>query len=79
MNSQVGVLDIESSEGSTYTIVFLSEANIAKNKIPILTPIGTALLGQRAGYPYLPCESIKKQYVVLQTETTNDGRCRSHD
>lgn len=49
MNSQVRVLDIESCEESTYTIVFPSEANIANNKISILAPIGTALLGYRVG------------------------------
>jgi len=49
MNSQVRVLDIESCEESTYTIVFPSKANIANNKISILAPIGTALLGYRVG------------------------------
>ena len=49
MNSRVRVLDIESGEESTYTIVFPSEANITSNKISILAPIGTALLGYRVG------------------------------
>ncbi|MBU0482835.1 MAG: nucleoside diphosphate kinase regulator [Proteobacteria bacterium] len=49
MNSQVRVLDIDSCEDSTYTIVFPAQANIAYNKISILAPIGTALLGYRVG------------------------------
>jgi len=49
MNSQVRIRDIDSSEESTYTIVFPSEANVANNRISILAPIGTALLGYRVG------------------------------
>ncbi len=49
MNSQVRFRDIDSSEDSTYTIVFPGQANIAENKISILAPIGTALLGYRVG------------------------------
>jgi len=49
MNSQVRVLDIESNSEATYTIVFPAQANIAENKISILAPLGTALLGYRVG------------------------------
>jgi regulator of nucleoside diphosphate kinase len=49
MNSTVRVLDVGSDEASTYTIVFPAEADIASHKISILAPIGTALLGYRAG------------------------------
>lgn len=49
MNSRIRVLDIDSCEDATYTIVFPAQANIAENKISILAPIGTALLGYRVG------------------------------
>mgnify|MGYP001033609944 FL=1 len=49
MNSQVLLHDLASGEELTYTIVYPSEANIELNKISILAPIGTALLGYRVG------------------------------
>lgn len=49
MNSKVRILDLESREESTYTVVFPSEADIENNKVSILAPIGTALLGYRVG------------------------------
>lgn len=49
MNSMVRLSDLTSGEELTYTIVYPSEANIEHNKISILAPIGTALLGYRVG------------------------------
>jgi len=49
MNSKVNVTDIESGEKMTYILVFPSEANISKNKLSILAPLGMALLGYRKG------------------------------
>jgi regulator of nucleoside diphosphate kinase len=49
MNSRVLLYDKASGEELTYTIVYPSEANIEFNRISILAPIGTALLGYRVG------------------------------
>jgi regulator of nucleoside diphosphate kinase len=49
MNSRVKVKDLESGRVTTYQIVFPSEADIAKNRISVLAPIGTGLLGYSAG------------------------------
>lgn len=49
MNSKVNVTDIDSGEKMTYMLVFPSEANISKNKLSILAPLGMALLGYRKG------------------------------
>jgi len=49
MNSQVRIFDSDSYSEATYTIVFPAQAKIADNKISILAPIGTALLGYRVG------------------------------
>lgn len=49
MNSRVRVKDLNSGRVTTYQIVFPGEADIAKNRISVLAPIGTGLLGYRAG------------------------------
>lgn len=49
MNSKVTVKDIETGESFTYTLVFPAAANISQDKISILSPVGTALIGYQAG------------------------------
>lgn len=49
MHSQVRVRDLDTDRDSDYTLVFPSDADIAKGKISILAPIATALLGYREG------------------------------
>lgn len=49
MNSVVGFKDLDSGKESTITLVYPHEANIAENKISILAPVGSALIGLRVG------------------------------
>lgn len=49
MNSTVRFRDVDTGEVETYTLVFPNEADIAANKLSILAPIGTAILGHRVG------------------------------
>ncbi len=49
MNSQVLIKDIDTGEELKYTLVYPEYSNIGENKISILAPIGTALLGYREG------------------------------
>ncbi len=49
MNSRVRVRDLNSGHESTYQIVFPKDADVARNRISVLAPIGTALLGYGAG------------------------------
>lgn len=49
MNSQVRLKDVDSGEETIYTLVFPQNANIEQNKISVLAPIGTALIGYRVG------------------------------
>ena len=49
MNSVVRIRDLESGEGTAYTLVFPSEARIEENRISVLSAIGTALIGFRVG------------------------------
>ena len=49
MNSTVHLEDLDSGEEIIYTLVFPGISNISENKISILAPIGTALIGYRVG------------------------------
>ncbi len=49
MNSRVRVRDLNSGHEHTYQIVFPRDADVARNRISVLAPIGTALLGYGAG------------------------------
>ena len=49
MRSKVLVRDLKSGESETYTLVFPDEADINAGKLSVLAPLGTALLGARAG------------------------------
>jgi regulator of nucleoside diphosphate kinase len=49
MNSTVRVTDLDANTTHLYTIVFPSDADFEKGRISILSPLGTALLGFRAG------------------------------
>jgi len=49
MNSVVEIEDLSDGEVDTYTLVFPEEADASEGKISILAPIGTGMLGYRAG------------------------------
>jgi len=49
MNSRVRFVDLYTGEERVCTVVFPSDANIEQDKISVLAPIGTALLGYRVG------------------------------
>lgn len=77
MNSQVRIEDMDTGMENVYTLVFPSEASIPEKKISILAPIGTALLGSRAGgtvdWP-VPAgmRSVRIQEVLYQPEAAGD-------
>lgn len=49
MNSTVRLRDLETGEEETYTLVYPDEADIESDRLSVLAPIGTALLGYREG------------------------------
>ncbi len=49
MNSTVRVTSDGSKRGMTWTIVYPHEADLDENRMSVLAPIGTALLGYREG------------------------------
>lgn len=48
MNSEVRLMDLDSGDTRVYKLVFPSQAR-SENTLSVLAPIGTAILGYRAG------------------------------
>lgn len=49
MNSTVSLYDMDYDVTDTYTLVYPREADILENKVSVLAPMGTAILGYRVG------------------------------
>lgn len=49
MNSEVVLRDLKTRENVTYTLVFPEDASFDLNRISVLAPIGTAMLGHKKG------------------------------
>jgi len=49
MRSRLRVRDLDTQKEFICQVVFPGDADLKKNRISVLTPIGTALLGYRAG------------------------------
>jgi len=49
MNSTVVFRDLDTNEKETYTLVFPDSADIANDRLSVLAPVGTAILGERVG------------------------------
>jgi regulator of nucleoside diphosphate kinase len=49
MNATVRMHELGTGEEETYTLVYPDEADIEANRLSVLAPVGTALLGYRAG------------------------------
>jgi regulator of nucleoside diphosphate kinase len=77
MNSKVRLIDRDTAEELTYTVVFPEEANIAQAKISILAPVGTAMLGHRVGDTFewqVPdgIVSLEVKEILYQPEAAGD-------
>jgi regulator of nucleoside diphosphate kinase len=77
MNSKVKVRDMSSGNVNEYTLVYPHMADITKNLISILAPIGTALLGYRTGDVIewtVPAGKrvLKVESVLYQPEAAGD-------
>jgi regulator of nucleoside diphosphate kinase len=77
MNSKVHLLDLETGEELTYTLVFPDAADIIEGKISVLAPIGTAMLGYRAEDTFsweVPAgvRRIKVLAILYQPEASGD-------
>lgn len=77
MNSTVVLLDLETGEEETYTLVFPENADIAQGRVSILAPIGTAMLGYAVGDVFewqVPAGTRRLQVkqILYQPEAAGD-------
>lgn len=77
MNSKIKVRDLATNEAKEYTLVYPHKADVTRNLISILAPIGTALLGYRAGDIIewkVPAgmRTLKVESVLYQPESSGD-------
>lgn len=77
MNSRVRLKDMDSGEEMTYTLVYPNSADPNQDKISILAPIGTALIGYRVGSIIewkVPSgvRRLKVEEIIYQPEASGD-------
>jgi regulator of nucleoside diphosphate kinase len=72
MHSTVTFRDLATQADTTVTLVFPAEADVADKKISVLSPIGTALLGLRAGGRiHWPMPNGKLKHIEILTVRQN--------
>jgi regulator of nucleoside diphosphate kinase len=49
MGSRVCLRELESGDLWTFTLCYPADMDIEKNRISVLSPVGTAIIGQRVG------------------------------
>lgn len=77
MHSKVKVRDAKSGDTETYTLVFPDDADLDAGRLSVLAPLGTALLGARAGEAVefaAPAgrRRLKVEQVLYQPEAAGD-------
>lgn len=77
MNSTACLIDLDTGEELVYTLVFPKDADIQQNKISVLAPIGTAMLGYSIGEIFewrVPdgVRRLKVKELLYQPETSGD-------
>lgn len=67
MNSRVMLQEMASGQEMTCSLVFPTQANVSENRISILAPLGTAILGYRVGDAIeWPTPGGMRQYKILE-------------
>jgi regulator of nucleoside diphosphate kinase len=77
MNSVVVLRDLETGEEKEFTLVFPRRANIDQNRVSVLAPVGTAMLGCSIGHVIAwnaPAGSRKMRVekILYQPEAAGD-------
>ena len=73
MHSKARILDLDTGEEMLFTLAFPEEADIDQGRLSVLAPLGTAILGYRAGDTFnwkVPAgvRNLKVLEVVFQPE-----------
>jgi regulator of nucleoside diphosphate kinase len=80
MNSTFRLNNLDSGEEVVYTLVFPAKADSTNGNISILAPVGTAVLGYRAGDTVewkVPAglKRLRVEEIVYQPEAAGDYHC----
>jgi regulator of nucleoside diphosphate kinase len=71
MHAEVHLADLDTGEELCYTLVFPEEADVRRQRISVLAPIGTAMLGYQVGDAFerpVP-EGVRRLKIVrVQTQ-----------
>jgi regulator of nucleoside diphosphate kinase len=73
LNSKVRFTNLDTGQEKVYSVVFPAEADVGREKVSVLSPIGTALLGAVAG-DVADCQtplgesSLRVEEVLFQPE-----------
>ena len=75
MNATVWFRDLDSDEIEEYTLVYPPEADVVHDRISVLAPIGTALLGYRVGDTVQwRVPSGKRRFEIINVEQETSQR-----
>lgn len=75
MNSTVWFRELELEELEKYTLVYPAEADVIHDRISILAPIGTALLGYRVGdVVQWQVPSGTRRFEIVEVNQAESGR-----
>lgn len=78
IHAQVRVHELDIGRQTVYTLVLPGQADVARNRISVLAPIGSALLGRRVG-DLIECtvppvtKRVKVKEIVHQPETVQSA------
>ena len=77
MNSKARLRDLDTGEEMIFTLVFPGNASIEHDRISVVAPIGTAMLGHRVGDEFeweVPAGSVRLRVeeVLYQPEAAGD-------
>lgn len=77
MHSTVELVDLDTGKPEVYTLVFPDEADIEHGRVSVLAPIGTAMLGYRAGDEFewkVPAGLRRLRVNTVLSQPEREGR-----
>lgn len=78
MNSRVKFEDLGTGEESELALVFPSDADVASNKVSVLAPVGSALLGLKVGdeidWPMPSGKDRRLRVISILYQPESDGK-----
>ena len=77
MNSTIVLVDLDTNEEETYTLVFPEDADLSKGRLSVLAPIGTAMLGYEIGDTFewdVPAgkRHLRVERIIYQPEASGN-------